>query len=1135
MKLVRVSLICLVAFLSLSTNAQAIPVIVDRNILQNDSKLDDLEFQLHARSGEVLIGTMSDDVADQDIQGILQLSGFINSFDNIYQVDPHAFRNNPQLLQDIDPFYSSADLALFRGTPDFLNALASAGIPFRAISDKPLTPSFPDNGGSNLDDMDQFVGVILDQITSSSYQNYLQTLQDFGTRNSYNDRSVDVANWILTEFQSMGLDAWLDSFEIGGLTRYNVIAELTGTDHPQQMYYLTAHYDATAGLPIFPEDNTPGADDDGSGAALVLEAAKVMSQFSFQNTVRFAIFCGNEQGLVGSEAYVANLPGGEVYLGALDADMVGWSGTDSWPPDLVVYTDDNPSSILLADKISEAVDLFVEGFVEVVTVQDASMVYADHAPFWDAGIPAVLAMEDEMMGGDLSPYYHSTNDLIDYINFVYALHVTETLTATVADLAVPNGEPGAFLYANGVILDDSQGNNNGRLEYGETFSLTIPIINAGDSDAPNVSTALSESDPYLTLFDWVENYGTIMSGDTVEVVNAFSGDVTVDVPDQHQFEINMLMSSGSDFWTSLVQIVAHAPVMDLDDIVVDDSQGGNGNGQLELGESADILIELFNTGSAEALELFAQLTTNNPYVTINTGPQNIGTLGPDSMVTLSYNVSASETSPAFYFADFSVNCQATGGWTASNGFTLEVGDLTHLPTGPDVYGYSAYDPNDEPYAPAYNWIEIDPGQGGPGTEIDFNDDDETIVIDLPFTFVYYGQSYTQMSVCSNGWLACGSTDNTDYSNSSIPDEDGPSAMISPYWDDLSPQASGSVSYYYNPTSHIFIIEYYDVRDFQPSWDHMTFETILFDPAEYPTTTGDGDILFQYNSLDNFYSCTIGIENQAEDDGLQYLYNWSFDEYATTLTDNFAILFTTGAAAPPFSIDINYVSGSPVPPGGGNLIFDIFVEYSGSSPIDYEAWLDIEYEGGLPTTVVYRSFTNFQPGWTINRPGTYFPVPSGYAAGNYEFIGRVGEYPLLVWQEDGFPFVKNGNNADADFIPFIPDVPFPNPFDTISGVEDQALVSVPEKFSVGQNYPNPFNAETVIPLSLPETASLTIELYNLQGQKVASIFDGIRQAGQWKVPYDASALSSGIYFYRVQMTGTESGNNHNLIGKMVLLK
>ncbi|MBU0519246.1 immune inhibitor A, partial [bacterium] len=81
-----------------------------------------------------------------------------------------------------------------------------------------------------------------------------------------------------------------------------------------------------------------------------------------------------------------------------------------------------------------------------------------------------------------------------------------------------------------------------------------------------------------------------------------------------------------------------------------------------------------------------------------------------------------------------------------------------------------------------------------------------------------------------------------------------------------------------------------------------------------------------------------------------------------------------ATTPEFVVNLTYVSGSPVPAGGGNLIFDVYVLNDSGQSQDYDAWLATEYEGGAPTTLVMRSFVNYQAGWAINRPGMFYPVP-----------------------------------------------------------------------------------------------------------------------------------------------------------------
>ncbi len=89
--------------------------------------------------------------------------------------------------------------------------------------------------------------------------------------------------------------------------------------------------------------------------------------------------------------------------------------------------------------------------------------------------------------------------------------------------------------------------------------------------------------------------------------------------------------------------------------------------------------------------------------------------------------------------------------------------------------------------------------------------------------------------------------------------------------------------------------------------------------------------------------------------------------------------------------------------------------------------------------------------------------------------------------------------------------------------------VPERFALLQNYPNPFNAQTTISYSLPEPGPVTLSIYNIMGQKVATLVDGVQQAGEHKVVWDAREVASGVYFKRL-----EYGNKDETI-RMVLLK
>jgi len=99
---------------------------------------------------------------------------------------------------------------------------------------------------------------------------------------------------------------------------------------------------------------------------------------------------------------------------------------------------------------------------------------------------------------------------------------------------------------------------------------------------------------------------------------------------------------------------------------------------------------------------------------------------------------------------------------------------------------------------------------------------------------------------------------------------------------------------------------------------------------------------------------------------------------------------------------------------------------------------------------------------------------------------------------------------------------------------EADFGLPSDYTLGQNYPNPFNPSTTIEFTAPVDAKITIGVYNLVGEKVAEVTNGNIAAGSHKVDFDASQLTSGIYFYRIDAVGVD-GSNYSNVMKMTLLK
>ncbi|MBM3324457.1 MAG: T9SS type A sorting domain-containing protein, partial [Calditrichaeota bacterium] len=227
-----------------------------------------------------------------------------------------------------------------------------------------------------------------------------------------------------------------------------------------------------------------------------------------------------------------------------------------------------------------------------------------------------------------------------------------------------------------------------------------------------------------------------------------------------------------------------------------------------------------------------------------------------------------------------------------------------LPTGPDSHGYFAWDNVDSGGMP-YEWMEISPAQGGPGTLLSL-EEDELTTVPLPFNFVFYGNSYDTLSVTENGFVVFGASQEGDWQHYPIPSVSGPGRLAAPLWTDFLADADGaSYAYYFDASAHRFIIEWNSALFF--SWDHRraTFQVILYDPQFYGTLTGDGPILFQYGRVDFDMYCAVGIENGSENDGIQYLFNTTLDSHAAGLCSGRSILFS-----PPRTSAVPLAKGVP---------------------------------------------------------------------------------------------------------------------------------------------------------------------------------------------------------------------------------
>ena len=110
------------------------------------------------------------------------------------------------------------------------------------------------------------------------------------------------------------------------------------------------------------------------------------------------------------------------------------------------------------------------------------------------------------------------------------------------------------------------------------------------------------------------------------------------------------------------------------------------------------------------------------------------------------------------------------------------------------------------------------------------------------------------------------------------------------------------------------------------------------------------------------------------------------------------------------------------------------------------------------------------------------------------------------------------------------------------VDDEVIATLPKKFELEQNYPNPFNPETSINYAIPQDASVRLTVYNVLGQKIATLVDEQKSSGVHTVKWNGAndngnQVASGLYFYRLEARHMTNGNQRIFVGakKMLLLK
>ncbi len=352
--------------------------------------------------------------------------------------------------------------------------------PPRPVLPTPVATAVPFDAGSvNLGELvfdpvsnvvpavDPTIASLLNEVSQQQLMGYVQTLENFGTRNSFSavdrqDFGIGAARlWIYNEFIRVGngrLQVQQQTFPLNynGLVneQQNVVATLPGTSGSAGIIVIMAHYDTRRDDITDGVNRSPGADDNASGVAMLLETARVLSSRGWNHTVVLVAMAAEEQGSYGAHHFVQDaFLNDKPILAAINYDTVG--GRTGIPQSIRLFAPELniSSSGALARYYNLLSGLYVPTFpITVINALDRDNRFGDQREFIQANLPAVRLTESE----EDPSLLNSVKDSWGLIDYAYLQQVTQINVATVANMIgapampsapniAPMDDPGSFV------------------------------------------------------------------------------------------------------------------------------------------------------------------------------------------------------------------------------------------------------------------------------------------------------------------------------------------------------------------------------------------------------------------------------------------------------------------------------------------------------------------------------------------------------------------------------------------------------------------------------------------------------------------------------------------------------------------
>jgi|GEM_PF-2789445 len=444
---------------------------------------------------------------------------------------------------------------IIRSTSQQAKILVESGFDLQRLDQTPMVLRAPPKQLEAVTlavEYDVAIDQMINQVTQNMLETYANNLSgenpvniggsDYTilTRHTTSGTPIEKATQYVYEFmEDQGLTVSYHNWSDSGYTGRNVIGEKTGTTQPDEIVLITAHLDCMPSGSI-----APGADDNASGSVGVMVCAELLKQHQFHRTVRFVVFTGEEQWLLGSSAYADMVyQAGENITAVYNMDMISYDGIGG--PDLRLHTriDTNPGypgDLAIADTFVDVVNVYSlsSGLSPIIDADGETR--SDHSPFWSNGYSAILGIEDDLY--DMTPYYHTTSDTVSTLNMTYFTNFVKASVGTAAHLALrDDGTLIADFTASptfGAVpltvnfTDLSVGATSWSWDFGDTgtstdknpvytytavgtYTVTLTVTNASGSDTEIKTDYITVTPPAPPMADFIASTTTINVGESV--------------------------------------------------------------------------------------------------------------------------------------------------------------------------------------------------------------------------------------------------------------------------------------------------------------------------------------------------------------------------------------------------------------------------------------------------------------------------------------------------------------------------------------------------------------------------------------------------------------------------------------------